>query len=214
VRQSLARAAGKRVLDLAVAGGLVIALAPSMLMIAAAVKLDDRGPALFRQSRVGRHGRTFNMYKFRTMAVGSEHQHSPARGVDGQSLGPLFNVERDPRSTHLGHVLRRTGLDELPQLFNVIQGTMSLVGPRPAMPSEVIDFDEELRKRELVLPGITGLWQALARNNPSLDVYRQLDHYYMQNRTILADIAIVSLTLGQMMRRLLRCVVESPSGTL
>jgi lipopolysaccharide/colanic/teichoic acid biosynthesis glycosyltransferase len=143
------------------------------------------------------------MHKFRTMHVGAELHpidHIDERGV---SLGPLFNVDHDPRSTRVGRVLRRTGLDELPQLVDVLRGEMSLVGPRPALPSEVLTFDAELRRREAVLPGLTGLWQVLAHNDPSLAVYRQLDLYYVDHRSVTADVAILGWTVRHLAARCL-----------
>ncbi|MEO5902011.1 MAG: sugar transferase [Ilumatobacteraceae bacterium] len=195
------RAVTGRALDLVGTCLAIVVFAPLMAAIAVAVKLDDRGPVLFGQERIGRNGRTFRMRKFRTMVVGAELDPIDTVDEHGRSLGPLFNVASDPRATRFGRALRRTGLDELPQLFNVLAGEMSLVGPRPALPSEVAIFDAGLRRREIVLPGVTGLWQVLAHNNPSLDVYRQLDLYYVDHCGVVGDVAILGWTLGQVLAR-------------
>ncbi|MCB9382171.1 MAG: sugar transferase, partial [Acidimicrobiaceae bacterium] len=156
----------KRVFDLLASLLILVLASPVMLFIALLIKLDDRGPVFFLQRRVGKDGRTFGVLKFRTMAVDAEARLAQLK-AENERNGPLFKMERDPRVTGIGRFLRATSLDELPQLINVLRGEMSLVGPRPALPSEVVHFSENLRQREQVLPGITGLWQVEARDNPS-----------------------------------------------
>ena len=188
------QAAVKRLFDLVVATVLLVIAAPVMLVVAALVKKGDRGPVLFRQERVGRNGTPFQVFKFRTMYVDAEERLA-ALQADNERSGPLFKMSHDPRVTRSGRWLRRSSLDELPQLFNVIRGEMSLVGPRPALPSEVVHFSEELRTRELVPPGITGLWQVEARDNPSFEAYRRLDLFYVENWSLTLDLLIVLATI-------------------
>jgi lipopolysaccharide/colanic/teichoic acid biosynthesis glycosyltransferase len=176
-----------------------------MLLCAAAVKLCDRGPVFFRQSRVGQGGTLFKVVKFRTMSVDAE-ERMQALTVANERRGPLFKMSADPRVTRIGHLLRESSLDELPQLFNVLRGEMSLVGPRPALPSEVVQFSAELRTRELVLPGITGLWQVEARDNPSFEAYRRLDLFYVENWSITLDLLIVLATIEHIAVRLFTMV--------
>ena len=162
-------------------------------MTAVAILVADGRPLFFRQWRVGRDGVPFKMYKFRTMVRGAEQRLSDCSGNERQ--GPLFKLTRDPRVTPLGRLLRRSSLDELPQLFNVLGGTMSLVGPRPALPVEVEFFSAEFRNlRHQVKPGMTGLWQVQARDQPSFEAYERLDAFYARHRTIGMDLAILVRT--------------------
>ncbi len=183
----------KRVLDVLVASLVLLLASPVMALAALLIKLEDRGPVFFRQDRVGLGGRTFKLWKLRTMEVDAENR---LHEVQDRNLraGPLLKVEADPRVTRVGNVLRFTSIDEIPQLFNVLRGQMSLVGPRPALPTEVEAFDEELRERHNVLPGITGLWQVEARDNPSFSSYRRLDLFYVKNWSITLDLVILILT--------------------
>ena len=151
-----------------------------LAVIAILVKREDGGPVLFRQQRVGRGDAEFGMLKFRTMVVDAEARLA-AMQADNQRTGPLFKMARDPRITRIGHVLRRTSLDELPQLINVLKGDMSLIGPRPALRREVDEFPADLHDRHHVRPGITGLWQVEARDNPAFDAYHRLDLHYVEN---------------------------------
>lgn len=170
----------KRCFDIVVSSLALIVLSPVFLAIAIAIKLDDRGPTLFSQSRVGRSGRTFGVLKFRSMVINAEGKLA-ALDAGNERQGPLFKMENDPRVTRVGRLLRASSLDELPQLWNVLRGEMSLVGPRPALPAEVVNFPSELKMREQVMPGITGLWQVEARDNPSFEAYRRLDLFYVEN---------------------------------
>ena len=171
-----------------------------MLVIAALIKLNDRGPVLFKQTRVGTDGNLFKVYKFRTMVVDAEARLA-ALAASNERTGPLFKMDKDPRVTRVGRFLRASSLDELPQILNVLTGDMSLVGPRPALPSEVAAFDEELRDRTKVKPGITGLWQIEARDNPSFSAYRRLDLYYVENWSVSLDIVILFATIEHVITR-------------
>ena len=200
---SRAQLVSKRVLDVfGAAVGMAVSL-PVLALAAAAIWLEDRGPILFRQERVGLHGSRFPVYKLRTMVVDAERRMGDLAGLNEREAGPLFKVERDPRVTFVGRVLRATSIDELPQLFNVIQGTMSLVGPRPALPHEDEQFDSELRTRTQVRPGITGLWQVEARDNPAFRLYRRLDLFYVENWSIGLDLSILIATVGAVLGRAL-----------
>jgi len=175
-------AAAKRMIDELAALVLLLVSAPVWLLIALVLKLDSPGPVLFVQERVGRHGRLFRLYKFRTM-----HAHAPRYAV-------TVRRDADPRVTRVGRWLRRTSLDELPQLLNVLKGDMSLVGPRPEMPFMMRRNTLAYRQRLQVLPGITGLWQAVARHEP-LEESLPYDLYYIRNRSLLLDLVIVGRTV-------------------
>ncbi|WP_426572118.1 sugar transferase [Aquihabitans sp. McL0605] len=185
--------AAKRAMDLAFTVPLLIITAPFLAVAAILIKLEDHGPVLFRQLRVGLDGRLFLCLKLRTMAVGAEDQLDEVQERN-ERTGPLYKAERDPRVTHVGRLLRASSLDELPQLINVLRGQMSLVGPRPALPDEVSQFDDDLRSRVRVPPGLTGLWQVEARDNPSFHAYRHLDLFYVENRSLVLDLTILAMT--------------------
>jgi exopolysaccharide biosynthesis polyprenyl glycosylphosphotransferase len=190
----------KRTFDVVVAGTLLMVAAPVMAAVALLVKKEDGGPVFFRQQRVGRGSHEFGMIKFRTMCVDAEAKLA-AMQADNQRSGPLFKLARDPRVTKIGHILRRTSLDELPQLLNVVKGDMSLVGPRPALRREVDAFPAELHARHAVRPGITGLWQVEARDNPEFDAYQRLDLHYVENWSPGLDIVLLLGTAEQMLMR-------------
>ncbi|MGB8861962.1 MAG: sugar transferase, partial [Ilumatobacteraceae bacterium] len=192
----------KRAFDVVVALTLIVLTAPLFGAVALAIKLQDGGPVYFRQQRVGRRGANFDVLKFRTMRVDAEKELAALRAANERN-GPLFKMERDPRVTRVGRILRETSLDELPQLMNVLRGEMSLVGPRPALPSEVATFGAELRQREQVPPGITGLWQVEARDNPSFEAYRRLDLFYVENWSIALDLLIMIGTVEHLCVRLI-----------
>jgi exopolysaccharide biosynthesis polyprenyl glycosylphosphotransferase len=191
----------KRAFDMVVAGLLLILASPVLLLIAIAIKLQDGGPVYFRQERVGRRGVGFDVLKFRTMSVDAEERLAALKAANERN-GPLFKMEHDPRVTGIGRLLRETSLDELPQLVNVLRGEMSLVGPRPALPSEVATFGADLRQREQVPPGITGLWQVEARDSPSFEAYRRLDLFYVENWSITLDLLIMVGTVEHLVVRL------------
>ena len=190
----------KRAFDIVVAGALLLVAAPVFALVAILVKREDGGPVLFRQERVGRDGVGFGMVKFRTMVVDAEARLA-AMQDDNQRSGPLFKLAVDPRVTRIGHILRRTSLDELPQLLNVLKGEMSLVGPRPALQREVDEFPAELHARHQVRPGITGLWQVEARDNPAFDAYQRLDLFYVANTSFVLDVVVLLATAEQMLLR-------------
>lgn len=203
LRITPAQRALKRTVD--VAGsiiGLVIAL-PVLLVAAIAIKIEDRGPVLYRHKRVGRNGDEFTILKLRTMVQDAERQlHLVA--ADNQRTGPLYKSHNDPRVTRVGRWLRASSIDELPQLINVLLGAMSLVGPRPALAHEVAQFDSELRSRERVRPGITGLWQIEGRDDPSFDAYRRLDLFYVENWSLELDLIILLSTFRAVFVQALR----------
>jgi exopolysaccharide biosynthesis polyprenyl glycosylphosphotransferase len=185
----------KRLLDLAVAGIALVLATPVLLLIAAGIRLGSPGPVLFRQTRVGRGGELFTCLKFRTMVQEAESQLA-ALQEDHDGNGLLFKLRHDPRVTRLGRPLRRYSLDELPQLVNVLKGDMSLVGPRPPLPSEVARYPDDLRRRLLVRPGLTGLWQVSGRSDLSAADSSRLDLYYVDNWSVMYDAQIVWKTLG------------------
>jgi exopolysaccharide biosynthesis polyprenyl glycosylphosphotransferase len=184
----------KRALDLVLSGfGLVMA-APVLAACAMAIKLTDKGPVFFKQLRVGQDGKPFTILKLRTMVTDAEERLADLVEKN-QRDGVLFKLSDDPRVTKVGKLLRATSLDELPQLFNVVRGDMSLVGPRPALPIEVAQFDEELLARQRVRPGITGLWQVEARDSASFQAYQRLDLFYVENWSVSLDLAILLSTV-------------------
>ncbi len=191
----------KHAFDAVVSLGMLVVLAPVLAAIAIAIKLEDGGPVLFRQRRVGRDGVEFGMLKFRSMCVDAESRLAALRTAN-ERTGPLFKLDGgDPRVTRIGQFLRATSLDELPQLLNVVRGDMSLVGPRPALAAEVAQFPEELQARHQVRPGITGLWQVEARDNPSFEAYRRLDLFYVENWSLALDLLILLGTVEQVLLR-------------
>jgi lipopolysaccharide/colanic/teichoic acid biosynthesis glycosyltransferase len=195
----------KRTLDIVIAPLVLLLAAPLLAVAALLVKLHDRGPVFFRQQRVARDGHTFMLFKLRTMSVDAEQRRAGLIGHN-ERKGPLFKVTDDPRVTPIGKILRATSIDELPQLVNVILGQMTLVGPRPALPDEVAQFDEELLERHRMAPGITGLWQVEARDDPSFESYRMFDMFYVENWSLSLDIAIIFSTATSVIMRGLRQV--------
>ena len=158
--------------------------------------MTSPGPALFRQTRVGLHGRQFTFLKFRTMYLGAEQRRAELAARNINADGLLFKVRDDPRITPVGAVLRRWSLDELPQLFNVLVGHMSLVGPRPPLPQEVARYGDDVRRRLLVRPGLTGLWQVSGRSDLSWDDAVRLDLRYVDNWSLSLDAVILSRTVS------------------
>ncbi len=172
---------------------VTLAALPVLVLVALAVRLTSRGPVLYRQERVGRNGKTFSMFKFRSMRIGADHEVAHlAEQNDG--AGPLFKMRDDPRVTRVGRTLRRYSLDELPQLLNVLRGDMSLVGPRPPLPREVQKYEKKVRRRLLVKPGLTGLWQVGGRSDLSWEESVRLDVYYVENWTMFGDFLILART--------------------
>jgi exopolysaccharide biosynthesis polyprenyl glycosylphosphotransferase len=195
----------KRGIDVTLSMALLIVSAPILAVAAAAIKLDDRGPIFYRQERVGLVGRPFQVLKLRTMVHNAGAQLPMVLDLN-ERRGPLFKIDHDPRVTRVGRVLRAFSIDEIPQLVNVLSGEMSLVGPRPALPEEVAQFDEELLTRLGVLPGLTGLWQVEGRDNPSFAVYRRLDLYYVENQSLGLDLSILLATIRVVVGRGVRVV--------
>jgi lipopolysaccharide/colanic/teichoic acid biosynthesis glycosyltransferase len=184
----------KRCLDIAVGAVGLVVLAPLFLVIAAAIRLESPGPVLFRQRRCGRDGRDFSMVKFRTMDIDAEarkHELADRNEVSG----PMFKIEKDPRATRVGALLRKTSLDELPQLWNVLRGEMSLVGPRPLAMDEM-DWSPKWRDLRLkVKPGMTGLWQVEGRHVAGFEPWIEHDIAYVRNRSLRLDLRILLKTL-------------------
>ena len=191
----------KRAMDVIGAGAGLVLTAPVLALAGVAIKLTSRGPVLFRQQRVGRDGELFTFYKLRTMVHDAESQLAELASMNQRASGPLFKLAGDPRVTRVGRLLRATSMDELPQLWNVLRGSMSLVGPRPALPSEVARFDARLRTRTAVAPGLTGLWQIEARDNPAFGPYRRLDLFYIENWSPLLDLGIIATTVVRVIGR-------------
>ena len=184
----------KRAMDLVGAVILIPTLFPLMGVIAIAIKLDSPGPVLATQVRLGRRGRTFRAYKYRSMKTISDEIPEELRSQN-EGTGPLFKMRRDPRVTRVGRFLRRSSLDELPQLFNVLLGQMSLVGPRPPLPREVDGYDEVQLRRLTVIPGMTGLWQVSGRSELTFEEMLRLDLKYIENRSLALDLWILLRTL-------------------
>ena len=193
------RRVAKAVLDLTLALVLLVLLLIPSLLVALAVKLDSRGPVLYRQERVGRDGTTFPMWKFRSMRVGADQELTELQRLNDAD-GPLFKLQQDPRVTRVGAFLRRHSLDEIPQLLNVLLGTMSLVGPRPSLQAEVDRYPAQLRRKLYVKPGMTGLWQISGRADLSWDEAVRLDLYYVENWSVALDGLILWKTLAAVVR--------------
>ncbi|HXW79660.1 MAG TPA: sugar transferase, partial [Acidimicrobiales bacterium] len=190
----------KRGMDLAGSALLLLALSPGLVAIAVAIKVTSPGPVFFRQARIGYKGRTFKIFKFRTMEVGADDVKVDLRDRN-EVDGPLFKLRYDPRVTRVGHFLRTTSLDELPQLFNVMLGDMSLVGPRPFVPDESALIDGWAVRRFDVRPGMTGLWQVSGRNDLPFEELRQLDYAYVASWSLWWDLKILWHTPGSVLRR-------------
>ncbi len=184
----------KRFLDLIMATAGLIALTPILLVISALIKATSRGPVFFVQNRVGLGGQVFKMYKFRTMVVNAEALKHGLMAQNEMS-GPVFKIQRDPRVTAIGRFLRKTSLDELPQLFNVVLNDMSLVGPRPPLMDEVVKYRRWQTKRLAVKPGITCIWQVSGRNKISFDDWVRMDLRYIEKRSIILDLLLLVKTL-------------------
>jgi exopolysaccharide biosynthesis polyprenyl glycosylphosphotransferase len=187
----------KRFFDLLGALAGIVLFSPVFALVALIVKLDSPGPAFFRQTRVGRGGRPFRIAKFRTMRVGAEEELNDLRQQSVYTDGRLFKVRGDPRVTRVGRFLRRSSLDELPQLLNVLCGEMSLVGPRPPLPSEVDLYEEQHYARFDVKPGMTGPWQVSGRNNiESFEDVVKLETQYIREWNLASDLVILAKTVG------------------
>ncbi len=184
------RLIGKSVFDRVIGGLILLAVSPILLAIALAVRLTSKGPALYRQTRVGVDGREFKMIKFRSMVVDADAQRAKLLAMS-EGNGVLFKMRKDPRITPLGGVLRRLSLDELPQLLNVMRGDMSLVGPRPPLPEEVAGYNDDATRRLRVKPGVTGLWQVSGRSDLTWEESLRLDLRYADNWSMALDLSIL-----------------------
>lgn len=185
----------KRTMDIVGASVGLILASPIMLIVAILIKLEDpKGPIFFSQVRNGAYPTTFKMYKFRSMYIDAEERLQELMHLNEQS-GPAFKIKDDPRITKVGKFIRKTSLDELPQLFNVLKGDMSLVGPRPAIPREVEQYTTYQKQRLFVKPGLTCIWQVSGRNNIEFDQWVELDIEYIKTRSLWLDIKLILLTI-------------------
>ena len=184
----------KRTIDIIGAGLGLILLSPIIAIVACAVKFTSKGPIFFSQKRVGKNGELFEMYKFRSMVVNAEELKEDLEEQNEMS-GPMFKIKDDPRITKVGKFIRKTSIDELPQLWNVLKGDMSLVGPRPSLPKEVEQFDNWMFKRLSVRPGLTCYWQVSGRNNIDFEDWMKLDCRYVDERNLWIDIKLIFKTV-------------------
>ena len=184
----------KRTIDIIGAGLGLILLSPIIAVVACAVKVTSKGPIFFSQKRVGKNGELFEMYKFRSMVVNAEELKENLEDQNEMS-GPMFKIKDDPRVTKVGKFIRKTSIDELPQLWNVLKGDMSLVGPRPSLPKEVEQFDNWMFKRLSVRPGLTCYWQVSGRNNIDFEDWMKLDIKYVEERNLWIDIKLIFKTV-------------------
>ena len=185
----------KRMLDIVVSLAMIILLIPLFVVVAILIKCESKGGVIYRQIRVGKDGRHFNFYKFRSMFVDAEKRKSQILGQNESSDGVIFKMKKDPRITRVGRFIRKYSIDELPQLFNVLEGSMSLVGPRPPLPTEVAQYTLDERKRLHIKPGITCIWQVSGRSDIPFKKQVLLDEQYIKNHGLLKDIAILLKTI-------------------
>lgn len=183
----------KRILDIVGSALLMLLLSPILIVIAVFVKLTSPGPMIYQQQRVGKGGRLFPFFKFRSMYKDADKRLEELMGAN-EKQGPIFKIKHDPRITPIGRILRKYSLDELPQLFNVLKGDMSLVGPRPPIPREVEQYDDTAFQRLSVPPGITCLWQICGRSDTSFDEWMALDALYVQQMSFWLDLKILMKT--------------------
>ncbi|MDQ0226807.1 sugar transferase [Metabacillus niabensis] len=194
-KQKLAYLISKRILDIfgAIIGLVVLSIL--LVLVAVLIKIEDpKGPIFFSQKRVGKNGKEFKMYKFRSMVTDAEEKLVELLEYN-EIDGAMFKMKDDPRVTRVGKFIRKTSIDELPQLFNVLKGDMSLVGPRPPLPREVAEYSNYHMQRLLVTPGCTGVWQASARNSVGFEEMVELDLYYIRNRSFWFDLRIIFKTI-------------------
>ena len=184
----------KRITDVLFSGIGLIILSPVFVIVAIAIKLDSKGPIFFKQDRVGKDEELFSMYKFRSMVVNAEELKKALENQNEMS-GPMFKMKKDPRITRVGRFIRKTSIDELPQLINVLKGNMSLVGPRPSLPKEVEAFEPWMKERLTVLPGLTCIWQVSGRNNIPFKEWMELDIKYVRERSYFLDLKLIFKTI-------------------
>ena len=197
-----AKHAFKRIFDIAVAGASTVILAPLFVVLAVLIKLDSPGPVLFTQERVGRDGKSFTMFKFRSMVTTAESELASLLARN-EGAGALFKLREDPRVTRVGRFIRKHSLDEFPQLLNILRGDMSIVGPRPPLPREVRDYEDHVHRRLYIRPGLTGMWQINGRSTLDWEESVKLDLYYVENWSLVGDLIIIWRTLRE---------VHSPMG--
>lgn len=185
----------KRLIDVVCSFLGILVLSPLFIIIAIIIKTTSKGPVFFSQKRVGKNGKEFDMYKFRSMVVNAEELKEKLAAQNEMS-GPMFKIKDDPRITKVGKFIRKTSIDELPQLWNVLKGEMSLVGPRPSLPKEVDQFEEWMYRRLEVKPGLTCYWQVSGRNNIDFEDWMKLDCKYVDERNLWIDIKLIFKTVG------------------
>lgn len=190
----------KRVFDIVSSSIALIILSPVFLVVSLAIMLEDKGSPFFSQTRLTKDGKPFKIYKFRSMCVDAEEKLAALRALN-EVNGPAFKMENDPRITKVGKFLRTTSIDELPQLLNILNGTMSVVGPRPPLPKEVEEYTDEQMHRLDVKGGLTCYWQCSGRSNVSFDEWMNMDYEYIMDRSILVDIKIILKTFVAVLKR-------------
>lgn len=183
----------KRVVDILVSLMGIIFLIPLWIIVTVLIKCESKGPVIFSQKRVGKNMKEFKMYKFRSMVINAEELKEKLAEQNEMS-GPMFKMKEDPRVTKIGKFIRKTSIDELPQLFNVLKGEMSLVGPRPSLPKEVKEFEPWMLKRFEVKPGLTCYWQVSGRNNIDFEDWMKLDNKYVDDRSTVLDLKLIFKT--------------------
>lgn len=190
----------KRILDVLGSSVLLLIFSPLLLLIALLVKLSSRGPIIYHQIRIGRGGKPFSFYKFRSMYQDADKRLEELLARYNEKEGPIFKMKRDPRVTPIGRWLRKYSLDELPQLFNVLKGEMSLVGPRPPLPREVEQYDDRAFRRLSVTPGMTCLWQICGRSDTTFEEWLELDLFYIEHMSFWLDLKILLKTPTAVLR--------------
>ena len=184
----------KRIIDVVASFTGLILLSPLILIVSILIKLESKGEVIFKQKRVGLNGKEFYMYKFRSMVINAEELKEQLESQNEMS-GPMFKIKDDPRITNVGKFIRKTSIDELPQLINVIKGDMSLVGPRPSLPKEVKKFEQWMMERLEVKPGLTCIWQISGRNNIDFEDWMKLDIKYVRERSLVLDFKLIFKTI-------------------
>ena len=190
---------GKRLFDLAVASVALLLTSPIFLIVSIAIRIESKGSPFYLSTRLGRHARPFRFIKFRSMVAGADKLKDQLQALNEMD-GPVFKIRKDPRMTRMGRLLRRTSLDELPQVINVLLGQMSLVGPRPPIPEEVEQYEPWQRRRLSVTPGITCLWQVSGRNKISFAEWMEMDMEYVDHLGLKTDLKVLALTLPAVLR--------------
>lgn len=183
----------KRFFDICLSSAALVVLSPLLLVIAILIYLEDKGPVIYSQTRIGKDGRAFKLYKFRSMCVDADEKLKELQELNERD-GPVFKIKNDPRVTKVGKFIRKTCIDELPQLVNIIKGDMSIVGPRPPLPNEVEQYNSYQKQRLLVVPGLTCYWQIQKGDETTFDEWVELDLKYIKERSILLDFRLILLT--------------------